>query len=110
VSDIPNASKTREKDGTDLYVFPLAERRLVDISKVTMLSPTRANIEFTWKWEPTKLGNLFDASGSLVKSFNVWDRTTLIDKYGAAFYHADAAKVQIALTKSDQGVWQIAFE
>jgi hypothetical protein len=106
LSEIPNASQVKEKDGTDLYVVPLAERRLVDISKITMNSPTRATIIYSWKWEPNRLGNLFDASGSLVKSFNTWDRSTLIDKYGANFYHGDPTKVQIVLTKPDNGPWQ----
>jgi hypothetical protein len=106
LSEIPNVSQVKEKDGTDLYVVPLAERRLVDISKITMNSPTRATIIYSWKWEPNRLGNLFDASGSLVKSFNTWDRSTLIDKYGANFYHGDPTKVQIVLTKPDNGPWQ----
>lgn len=106
LAEIPDVSKITEKDGTELYVVPLADRRLVDITKVTMNSPSRATINYSWKWEPNKLGNLFDASGSLVKSFNTWDRATLIDKYGANFYHADPTKVQIVLSKPDRGPWQ----
>jgi hypothetical protein len=106
LAHIPDVSKTKEKDGTDVYVVPLAERRLIEVSKVTMNSPTRATVVYSWKWEPNRLGNLFDASGSLVKSFNTWDRATLIDKYGADFYHADPTKVQIVLSKPDQGPWQ----
>ena len=106
LAQIPDVSKTKEKDGTDLYMVPLAERRLVEVSKVTMNSPTRATVVYSWKWEPNRLGNLFDASGSLVKSFNTWDRATLIDKYGANFYHADPTKVQIVLSKPDRGPWQ----
>jgi len=106
LAEIPNVSKVKEKDGTDLYVVPLAERRLVAISKVTMNSPTRATVLYSWKWETNRLGNLFDASGSLVKGFNTWDRATLIDKYGANFYHGDPTKAQIVLTKPDNGPWQ----
>lgn len=106
LAEIPNVSKVKEKDGTDLYVVPLAERRLVDISKVTMNSPTRATVLYSWKWETNTLGNLFEASGSLVKSFNTWDRAKLIDKYGANFYHGDPTKAQIVLTKPDNGPWQ----
>ncbi len=106
LAQIPDVTKNKEKDGTDLYVVPLAERRLVEVFKVTMNSPTRATVAYSWRWEPNKLGNLFDASGSLVKSFNTWDRATLIDKYGANFYHADPTKVQIVLSKPDRGSWQ----
>ncbi|HEX6501949.1 MAG TPA: hypothetical protein VF011_01790 [Terriglobales bacterium] len=106
LAEIPDVSKITEKDGTELYVVPLADRRLVDITKVTMNSPSRATVNYSWKWEPNRLGNLFDATGSLVKSFNTWDRATLIDKYGANFYHADPTKVQIVLSKPDRGPWQ----
>jgi hypothetical protein len=110
ISEVPDVSKTKEKDGTDLYVVPLANRRLVEISKITMLSPERAAIEYSWRWEPNKLGNLFDASGSLVKGFNTWDRAALIDKYGANFYRAEPTKVAVVLVKTNAGVWQIAIE
>ncbi|HET7209266.1 MAG TPA: hypothetical protein VFI95_22000 [Terriglobales bacterium] len=110
LSALPGVTKTKEKDNTDLYVVPLAERRLIEISKVTMNSASRATVDYVWKWEPNKLGNLFDASGSLVKSFNTWDRATLIDKYGANFYHADPSKVQVVMIKADRGIWRIAQE
>ena len=107
--DLQDVSKVNDKDGTVLYVVPIAQRRLVEISKVTMNSPSRASVEFVWKWEPNKLGNLFDASGSMVKGFNTWDRATLIQKYGANFYHSDPTHVVIALVKNNAG-WQINNE
>jgi hypothetical protein len=110
LSEIPDVIKTKEKDGTDAYVVPLATRQLAEISKITMLSPERASVQYSWKWDPNKLGNLFDASGSLVKSFNTWDRATLIEKSGANFYHQDPTKVAVVLVKTDRGVWQVAFE
>jgi hypothetical protein len=108
-SDFPGATKVRDKDGTDAYVIPLAERKLVEVTKITMNGPTHATIEYTWKWEPNKLGNLFDASGSMVKSFNTWDRATLIQKYGANFYHGEPTKVSLAVMKTDRG-WEISTE
>lgn len=109
LAELPGVSKMKDKDGADLYVVPIAERKLLEVSKVTMNSPTRAVIEYSWKWEPNKLGNLFDASGSMVKSFNTWDRSTLIQKYGANFYRGDPTKVTLALMKGDRG-WEIAIE
>jgi len=110
LSDFPGISKVKDsKDGTELYVVPLAERRFIEISKITMNGPTHAVIDYTWRWEPNKLGNLFDASGSMVKSFNTWDRATLIQKYGANFYHGDPTKVSLAVTKGDKG-WDISME
>lgn len=109
LADLSGVTKMKDKDGTDLYVAPIADRKLLEVSKVTMQSPTRAVIEYSWKWEPNKLGNLFDASGSMVKSFNTWDRSTLIQKYGANFYHGDPTRVSLALMKGDKG-WDIAIE
>jgi len=108
-SEIPGVLKTKEKDGTEAYVVPVAERKLVEVTNVTMNGPTHATFDFTWKWEPNKLGNLFDASGSMVKGFNTWDRATLIQKYGANFYRGEPTKVTLAVMKTDKG-WQIATE
>jgi len=109
LKEIPGVSQTTEKDGTKLYVVPLADRKFVGVSKVTMLSPERAVIDFTWTWNPNQLGDLFDASGAAVKTFNTWDRGALIQKYGANFYHGEPTKVAIAVMKTDKG-WQIAPE
>jgi hypothetical protein len=82
---------------------------MVEISKISMQSPTRALVEYSWKWEPNKMGDLLDAAGPNVKSFNTWDRATLIQKYGANFYHDAPTKVVLAMVKTDKG-WQIALE
>jgi len=107
---IPGVVKTKNSDGTDAYTVPLAEHQLAAVSKVTMSGRDVAVVQFTWKWTPNELGNAFDAAGPLVKSFNTWDRSTLIQKYGADFYHAPPTEVTIALMKTDQNVWQVATE
>jgi len=107
---IDGVQHSTEKDGTELYVVPVAERRLLSVSNIKMLSPTSATINITWDWKTNPLGELLDAGGSMVKSFNTWDRATLIQKYGANFYHAAPTQVTLALAKSDSGVWQIATE
>jgi hypothetical protein len=109
LEDIPGVTKGSEKDGTQIYSVPLADRKLIAVTKVTMVNPTVALVDITWKWEPNKLGNLFDASGSMVKAFNTWDRATLIQKYGADFYHGDPTRVTLSMMKGDNG-WQIANE
>jgi len=107
---IDGVTTAKEKDGTDLYQVPVADRRLVAVSNIKMLSPTRATLTMSWNWKTTPLGDLLEASGPTVKSFNTWDRSTLIDKYGANFYHGAATEVTLALAKSDNGEWQIATE
>jgi hypothetical protein len=109
LQEIAGVQKTQEKDGTTAYKVPIAERKLAEISNITMQSPTRAVVAFSWKWEPNRLGEIFDASTPLVQSFNTWERQTLIQKYGADFYHARPTKVVFTLVKTDNG-WQIATD
>jgi len=109
LGEITGVKQSKDKDGNTLYIVPLAQRKLVELGKITMLSPSRAAVEYTWAWETTKAGDLFDAAGPAVKEFNTWDRSTLIEKYGANFYHAAPTKVTVALVKTDKG-WQVSTE
>jgi len=106
LTDIAGVKKSKNKDGNDEYAVPLAQRKLVEISKITMVTPMKAVVEYSWKWDPNKAGDLFDAAGPAVKAFSTWDRTTLINKYGANFYHEPPEKVAVALAKGDKG-WKI---
>jgi hypothetical protein len=109
LGELTGVQKSEEKDKTQSYTIPVAQRKMVEISKISMQSPTRALVEYSWKWEPNKMGDLLDAAGPNVKSFNTWDRATLIQKYGANFYHDAPTKVVLAMVKTDKG-WQIALE
>jgi hypothetical protein len=97
------------KGNSESHTVPIAERKLVGSPKVTMTGMGRGTIEFLWGWQPNRIGDLFDASGSLVKSFNTWDRGMLIDKYGAKFYHAEPTKGVVNFARSDKG-WQLVAE
>ncbi|MGI9103813.1 MAG: hypothetical protein ACR2IF_15340 [Terriglobales bacterium] len=103
----PEFQKSKEKDGSELLMVPLARRKLVQVSKVTMNSPSVAKVEYTWKWETTPLGDLFDATSPEMKKFNIWDTQALIDKYGANFYHGDVKKSALTLVKTDSGGWRV---
>lgn len=107
LTGFPEFQKAKEKDGTLALAVPLARRKLVEVTKVTMNGPSMARVEYTWKWEPTPVGDLFDANGNLVKAFNIWDTQTLIEKYGANFYRGDAKRVAVNLVKTDKGSWQV---
>jgi hypothetical protein len=107
LADITGVKKSKNKDNNDEYAVPLAERKLGEIGKIAMLSPSKATVEYTWTWQTTKAGDLFDAAGAAVKGFNTWDRATLIDKYGAHFYHAAPTKVTVLLAKGAKG-WEIS--
>jgi hypothetical protein len=107
LAETAGVKKSKTKEDNDEYAVPLAERKLAEIGKITMLSPSRATVEYSWKWQTTKAGDLFDAAGPAVKGFNTWDRSTLIDKYGANFYHAAPTKVTVLLVKDPKG-WEIS--
>jgi hypothetical protein len=107
--EIAGVRTTKEGDDSESYTVPIAERKLIEISHITMINPSRAIVDFTWKWEPNQLGEVFDASGPLVKSFNTWERGALIGKYGASFYHANPTKTTLALAKVGKR-WEIAAE
>jgi hypothetical protein len=109
LAQIPGVRKSRTKDNNDEYAVPLAERKLAEIGKINMLSPSKATVEYSWKWGTTKGGELFDAAGPAVRAFNAWDRSTLIDKYGASFYHSAPTKVTVLLVKDAKG-WEISNE
>ena len=57
---------------------------------------------YNWKWLPNALGDTFDAGGPLVKSFGMWERQTLINKYQADFYHGDPTRSTLTLVRQDQ--------
>jgi len=109
LSEIAGVEKTTEKDGTVSYVVPIAERRLLAVDRITMVDLAHATVAFTWQWEPNRLGEVFDVSGALVKSFKTWERATLISDYAANFYHGKAKQAVISVVKSDHG-WKIPEE
>ena len=49
VESIPGVNKSKDKDGADLYVVPVAERQQASITKITMTGTGRAAVEYTWK-------------------------------------------------------------
>jgi len=108
LAEIPGVLNTKDAKGNSVaHIVPVAERQLVGTPQVKMMGIGHASVEFTWAWEPNKMGELLDASGPLVKSFSTWDRATLIDKYGAKFYHGEPNKVTTEFVRGDKG-WQIA--
>ncbi len=108
LSDTKGVTRTKRLEGGESIEVPLAFRKLVAVTKVDVKSPVRATVAYTWKWEPTKLGDVFDASNSLVTSFNVWERGTLIKDYGVDFYHADPKAEQFAFVRGANDGWSIA--
>jgi hypothetical protein len=110
LEQIPGVVKTKDpKESAESYIVPVAERKLVGTPTITMTGMGRAQVEFNWGWTPNQMGELLDASGPLVKSFSTWDRATLIDKYGAKFYHGESTKAIVNIVRTD-GAWHIATE
>ena len=107
LTSIPGFKKEKEADGTFLYQAPLAQRQLVSIASVTMNGADNAVVEYNWKWVPNQLGDVFDADSPVVKSFNLWDRQTLINKYEVDFYNGEPTKSTLALARSGRD-WKIS--
>ena len=103
----PELKKREMKDGTIAYTVPLAERTLVKVDSVEMKSPTVAQVTYEWAWKTNKVGDAFDADSDLIKSFKVWDRQKLIDKFGADFYHGPNQKNTIIVVKEGDN-WNIS--
>ena len=108
-SELPGFKQWKNADGSSTYEIPLATRKLVKIDSITLNGPSAAKVEYEWQWVPNKFGELFDASGDSLKSFNTWDRGKLIQKYGADFYHAAPVKMTTRMQKADKG-WKMATD
>ncbi len=106
LGEIKGVDKGKNSDGNTAYVVPLAERKIVQIDKITMIKPHLARVDYTWRWEPNRLGKEFDASSDLVRSFNTWDRGTLIKSYGVDFYSAAPSKASVVLVETKDGTWK----
>jgi hypothetical protein len=107
MTGLPGFKKSKETDGTFSYQAPLAQRQFVSIAGVNMNGVNNATVEYNWKWVPNQLGDVFDAGGPLVKSFNLWERQTLINKYEADFYHGNPTKSTLALVRNGRE-WKIS--
>ncbi|HWR16486.1 MAG TPA: hypothetical protein VN577_16805 [Terriglobales bacterium] len=108
-ASVPGFKKWENPDKTTSYEIPLATRELVKVNSITMHGPSSAKVEYEWNWKTTDVGNLFDASSPTVKAFTTWDRSKLIEKYGADFYKGDNKKETVVMVKGDNG-WKISAE
>lgn len=109
MTGLPGFTKSKEADGTFSYQAPLAQRQFVSLAGVNMNGGNNAIVEYNWKWVPNELGDVFDAGGPLVKSFNRWERQTLINKYEADFYHGNPTKSTIALVRNGRE-WKVSAQ
>ena len=94
--------RATDKAGNVSYQAPLAKRQLLGVAGVEMTGDDQASVTYNWKWVPDALGDSFDAGGPLVKSFNMWERQTLISKYQVDFYHGDATTSTLTLVRQNR--------
>jgi len=109
IGAIAGVQETKEADGAITYRVPLAQRQLVKIAGITASGVNNVAVEYTWRWTPNALGAVFDASGPLVKSFNLWDRQTLINKYEADFYRGEPTRSTLLLARNGRE-WKISAQ
>ena len=103
----PGGTSAGSNKNTTSYTLPLASRKLVSVDKITKVGQGRFQVQYSWAWETTKAGDLFDVGGKMVQSLPEWDRLVLIDLHGAAYYHGAPTTNTIVLVKGDQG-WEPA--
>jgi hypothetical protein len=105
LASVPNVIGVPAKGGTTSYTLPLASRKLVSVGKVTKLTQEKFQVQYTWAWQPTKAGELFDIPGKFVQSLSTYERGMLIDQHGANYYHAVPTQTAIVLFRGDHG-WE----
>jgi hypothetical protein len=110
ITEIPEFKKTENKDGTASLFIPIASKQVVSISNVKMSGPNVAVVEYTWKWVPTPVGDIFDADNKLVKAFNIWDTQTLISKYDVNYYHGAPQKAVVRMVRGDNDQWKVTSD
>ena len=110
LKQIAGVTRTKNDDGEEALVVPLATRQLIQVFKVKMNGPERAAIQYSWKWQTNAVGENFDVSSGKLSSFNTWDRIALIDKFGARSYQDPPVTVVASVVKTQQGSWQLATE
>jgi len=103
LSGIAGTAHTHNSDGTEDYTVPLATRQLVAVTGVNVTSPSAASIRYTWKWQPTAMGDVFDLAGNYVAGFDVWQRDAL-SKEGADLFHSAPVPDEYNATSG----WQLA--
>ena len=106
LASVPNVQSVADKNDTTVYTVPLASRKLVSVGTITKLSPQKVQVQYTWAWQTTKAGELFDVSGKAVQSLSLYERSVLIDQHGANYYHATSQSGMV-LAKGDKG-WEPA--
>jgi hypothetical protein len=107
LSGLPGLKKSKETNGTFSYQAPLAQRQFLSVAGVNTIGVNTATVDYNWKWVPSQLGNVFNAGGPLVKSFNTWDRQTLINKYEVDFYNGSPTRSTLALVRNGRE-WKVA--
>jgi len=109
LASIAGIKQEKNRDGSTTYTVPLAERKLVAVSGVTVERANVARVDFTWEWAPNQMGDLFDATGPAVMKLNMWDRATLIQKYGADLFHGKPEREAVRVWHTEKG-WVLAQE
>ncbi|HSE48260.1 MAG TPA: hypothetical protein VLA96_03530 [Terriglobales bacterium] len=86
------AQPEKNKDGTTGYTVTLAERQLIKVARVEMISPQKAVVEYEWNWKPTALGLVFDANSPEMTKLPIYDAAVLMQKYGSTYYKESKVK------------------
>ncbi len=105
LASFPDVKGVPDTNHRIVYTLPLAYRKLVAVGQMTRLNPDTFRVQYTWQWQTTQAGEMFDVAGNLVQTLSSYERGVLIDQHGAKYYHAPPAQTSILLMKGDHG-WE----
>jgi hypothetical protein len=103
LKQISGVQCSKETDGRELYSVPLAEVGLEEISNIRMSGSRHAVVNFSWRWRPNAMGDIFDASGVHLREFSSGERAAMIDFYGARYYQQAPTKATVSWVKAQEG-------
>jgi len=107
LASVPGVQNIPDKNGTTLYVVPLATHKMLSIGNITKVSQGRFQVEYTWQWVTTPAGDFFDVDSKNVQALSLYERSVLIDQHGANNYHKGASKSSMVLINAEKG-WEPA--
>lgn len=66
-----HAKEMAAKEGlTERQALALYRRKVVEVTGVTKITDNKAEVQYTWKAVPTRLGQTFDANGPFVRTLS----------------------------------------
>jgi hypothetical protein len=87
------------------YTVPIANRKIVEVKRITRLENGDARAEFTWRWEPTLSGKAFDVNDAAYQALSPVARQC-VDKSSDAKIDSSKIESAIAIFRLENKEWR----